>query len=73
MIIQSEIHVLLADLAVFLPNVMFIKTELSSKQTKESFREPVRNAIWYYISDNKDKSVLMSPSKQVLTSFVIFE
>ena len=33
-IIQSEIHVLLADLAVFLPNVMFIKTELSSKQNK---------------------------------------
>lgn len=33
MTVQDEIHVLQTDLEVFLPNaVMFIKTELSSKQ-----------------------------------------
>ena len=37
MIIQSEIHVLLADLAVFLPNVMFIKTAIiKTKQRSHS-------------------------------------
>lgn len=36
-ILQSEIHVLQADLAVFSPNVvMFIKTELSLKQKSHS-------------------------------------
>lgn len=72
-IIQSEIHALLADLVVSLPHVMFIKTELSSKQNQEPFREPARNAVRCHISDNEDRSVLMSPGKQVSTSFVIFE
>lgn len=57
MIIHKEIHVLQADLAVFSPNVvMFIKTEPSSKQNKESFKKQVRNTIWYSTSDNENKS-----------------
>lgn len=40
MVIQHEIYVLQADLAVFSPNVvMFIKTQLSSKQNKIVIQE----------------------------------
>lgn len=39
MIIQNESHVLPADLGVFSPNVMFVKTELSSKQNKGVVQE----------------------------------